>query len=186
MICYENLDERTRQLMLRELEMDLAGNRLYLSPRLNERGRRDYPSLLRKAIINYDDGWLADQIRGNRLLMGYEQRRLVKGGFTRARVPYTAADTLAEGEFNRFFMRGLCARALEAGLDEVQIYRGKKVSKPRPESETLMGTNRRARELLNDLRANPGTETGLGVPPGPNSGLTVRLAEMTTIAKAAS
>jgi len=59
-MIYENLDKRTRQLMLRELEMDLDNGRLYLSPRLNERGRRRYPLLLRQAIISYDDVWLAN------------------------------------------------------------------------------------------------------------------------------
>ncbi len=186
MIRHKDLDERTRQFMLRELEMDLADDRLYLSPRLNERGRRSYPSLLRQAIISHDDAWLADQISSNRLLKAYEQRRLVKGGYTKASVPRSAADTLAEGEFNRFFMRGLCARALEEGLDEVQIYRGKKVTSPRPESEKLLGTTKEARKLLNDLRANPGVEPSLGLPPGPNSGLTVRLAEPITLATAAS
>ncbi len=185
-MIYENLDKRTRRFVLRELEMDLANGRLYLSPRLNYRGRRDYPSLLRRAIISFDDFWLADQIRGERLIRGYEQRRKSKEGYTRARVPHSAAETLAVGEFNRFFIRGLCARALEEGLDEVQFYRARKVRRPRPESDRLIGRKKRAKHLLDDLRSNPGSEPHLGCPAGPNSGLTVRLAEPSTHVKLAS
>jgi len=80
----------------------------------------------------------------------------------------------------------LCARALQEGLDEVQIYRGKKVRSPRPESERLIGTKKKAREPLDDLRANSGREPNLGFPAGPNSGLTVRLVEPPIRVKAAS
>ncbi|HTY22730.1 MAG TPA: hypothetical protein VMC85_06345 [Desulfomonilaceae bacterium] len=175
MIHYENLDKRTREFMLRELDMDLADGTLYLSPRLNKKGRGNYPSLLREAIISHDDVWLADQLRGNKLIKAYEQRRNPGGGYTKSRVPHSAADTLAEGEFNRFFIRGLCARALEEGIKEVQVYRGKAVRNRRPESEALIGTKKKARNLLDDLRANPGAGPVLGLPPGPNSGLTVHI-----------
>ena len=92
-----------------------------------------------------------------------------------ARVPRTAPDTLAEGEFNRFYVRGLCARALEENVTEVQVYRGKSVRNPRPESRAMIGKVLLARDLLEDLRRSQGVEPALGLPTGPNSGLTIRL-----------
>lgn len=37
---FQNLDSVTRDFMKQELESDLVNNKLYISKRLNERGRR--------------------------------------------------------------------------------------------------------------------------------------------------
>ena len=170
-----NLDEKTRKYMLSEIESDIAKGTLYLSPRLSPRGRQDYTELLKQAAIGYDDGWLAGSLRISGCINAEEQRRKPKGGYTIARVPVTAADTLAEGEFNRFYVRGLCLRAMEDGVAEVVVYRAKEVMKPRRESELLIGARLNVSSLLQDIRIHPGVDTALRLPPGPNSGLSVRL-----------
>jgi hypothetical protein len=170
-----NLDERVRKHMLTEIDGDIAGGALYLSPRLSLRGRQDYVELLKQAVAGYDDAWLADALRTNGRINIEEQRRKPKGGYTTARVPVTAPDTLAEGEFNRFYVRGLCLRALEDGTAELIVYRAKEVMTPRHESEAMIGARVDARALLLDVRTHPGVDTALRLPPGPNSGLSVRL-----------
>jgi hypothetical protein len=45
----------------------------------------------------------------------------------------------------------------------------------RAESEQKIGQRIAAEALLRDLRAHPGLDTALGLPPGPNSGLSVHL-----------
>ncbi len=174
---FENLDDRTRRLMLEELEYDLARSTppLYLSPRLNERGRAAYPDLLRAAIRDGNDVSLANALRSEHLFKATEQRKKPKGGYTEAKVPVTAPETLAEGEFNRFYARGLCRRAIEDRIPELVVYRAKEVENPRPESIAMIGTRVNAEALLRDLRAHPGIEPALHLPPGPNSGLSVRL-----------
>lgn len=122
---YENLDGQTRQFMLKEVDLDISHGTLYISSRLNEQGVQNYPSLLRSAIQNNNDEWLAHELRHRGYLKSYEERRKPKGGFTIAQIPVTAPDTLAEGEFNRFYVRGLCARVIEEGTTEVKVYRGK-------------------------------------------------------------
>ncbi len=89
-------------------------------------------------------------------------------------VPITAAETLAEGEFNRFYIRGVCRAVLANEQHEVEVYRAKAVAQPRPESQAKIGTRVNAATLLDDLRHNVGVDTALGVPAGPNSGLSVR------------
>ena len=172
---YENLDESTRSFMLSEVDSDLSHENLYMSPRLNELGEHNYVSLLKEAIECYDDAWLAHQLRGQGYMKDYEQRRKRGGGFTSAKVPVNAPDTLSEGEFNRYYVRGLCVRVIEEGMNQVEVYRGKPVSQPRPESEALLGKRLAAEVLLEDLRKSKGIEPALGLPPGPNSGLTVRM-----------
>ena len=170
-----NLDGRTRELMLEEIEADIANGRLYISPRLSSRGQADYPSLLKEATMSHDASWLAGQLYANSRMNTEEQRRKSSGGFTTARVPHNAPDMLAEGEFNRFYMRGLCLRALEEGKSDLLVYRAIRVANPRPESEAKIGSHVDARTLLEDLRKNVGIDTTLKLPPGPNSGLSVRL-----------
>ena len=172
---YENLDENTRSFMLSEVDLDLSHEKLYMSPRLNEPGEQNYVSLLKEAIEHHDDAWLAQQLRSRGYMKDREQRRKRGGGLTTAKVPVTAPDTLSEGEFNRYYARGLCVRVIEEGMDQVEVYRGKPVSQPRPESEAMLGKKLFAAALLEDLRKSVGVEPALGLPRGPNSGVTVRM-----------
>ena len=180
---YENLDVSTRSFMLSEVDLDLSHEKLYISPRLNELGAQNYVSRLKEAIEHHDDAWLAQQLRSRGYLKDSEQRKNQDGGSTAVRVPKTAPDTLSEGEFNRYYARGLCVRAIDEGIDQVEIYRGKPVSPSRPESEALLGKRVSAEALLKDLRESIGVEPALGLPPGPNSGLTVRMEKLEGITK---
>ena len=62
----ENLDDRTRQLMLDELEYDIAHNQLHISPFLSGQGQRDYLELIREAIRSGTDQTLAENLRLHR------------------------------------------------------------------------------------------------------------------------
>lgn len=170
---YRNLDQRTRSLAIQELASDCAGKSIYICPRLTQLGVQSWPSLLEKALTSHDDEWLANSIRQNGILNSHEQRKKPNGGFTTAKVPVTAAQTLSEGEFNRYYVRGLCLRAIEDNLAHVEVYRARHSDNPRPESQAIIGKRFNPSTLLNDLRNSPGVEPTLGVPPGPNSGLSV-------------
>lgn len=172
---YENLDKNTRSFMLSEVDLDVSRQKLYMSNRLNELGKRNYVYLLKEAVEHHNDAWLAYQLRSRGYMTDYEQRRTRGGSFTSVRVPVNAPDTLSEGEFNRYYARGLCVRVIEEGRDQVEVYRGKSASRPRLESEAMLGRRLSAEALLKDLRASIGVEPALGLPPGPNSGLTVRM-----------
>ena len=175
-LYYYNLDERTRQLMMEEMEYDITHNQLHISPFLSGQGQRDYPNLLREAIQSGSDETLAENLRGHRrLFRALPRRNKQKDGYGIAAVPRNAADIVAEGEFNRFYIRALARRAIEGGIPELVVYRAKKARTPRVESETLVETAIPAKDLLDDLRSHPDQPPTLGVPGGPNSGLSVRL-----------
>lgn len=172
---YSNLDARTREIMLEEIEHDVANGRLYISRRLTPAGERAWEGLLRDAVRSGSDETLAKALQRHGYLLSYEERH-TRGGPSLVRVPHNAAEVLAEGEFNRFYCRALCRRATatdDEGL--VQVYRAKVVSHPRPESEQKLGLLVSAERLLADLRAHPGVDTALGIPAGPGSGLSVAL-----------
>jgi hypothetical protein len=171
---YFNLDARVRQLMLQEIAADEAANIIYLSSYLSDTGRRDWPVLLNDAAKSGTDATFAVELKRNGRLNETAQRRKPTGGFTTYRVPVTANETLAEGEFNRFYIRGLCLRAIEDKLPYVEFYRAKEVENPRSESQAKLGMHVDPALVLADLRAHVGVETSSGFP-GPNSGLSVKL-----------
>ncbi len=174
---FENLDQTTRHYMFEEAEQDIQAGTLYVSARLTLLGRQEYPNLLVQAVTEHDDAWLSTELRRNGHMAQHEKRKRPKtGGFSQVKVPVTAADTLSEGEFNRYYVRGLCRRAIDEDIAHVEVYRGKSVTNPRPQSELMLGHRISPKELLEDLRQSAGVEPALGLPPGPNSGLTVRLA----------
>jgi hypothetical protein len=171
---YRDLDQKTRALMLDEFRNDEVAGRLYLSERLTPHGRARWRAVLKEALVAGDDETLGAMLRAEQVLEVWEVAHR-NGRPYRKSVPQNAAETLAEGEFNRFYCRAICLRALSESAGLVEVYRAKVVTQPRSKSERLVGTHIDAQRLLDDLRRNIGIDTALGVPAGPNSGLCVRL-----------
>jgi hypothetical protein len=170
---FPQLDPVTRKFMLEEIDRDSVSG-IYLSPRLNPEGQSRWIALLRESAEKYDEVWLAKAIRQGLLLKDTEIRANPRGGAPiTAKIPVTAAETLAEGEFNRFYIRAICRLAMSKGQQTVVIFRAKEVESPREQSEAQIGQTRTAAALLADLQTNQ-VDTALGLPPGPNSGLSVR------------
>ena len=172
-IRYENLDSVTRGYMLEEIQ--LGGH--YESPRLTQEGLSAWPELMLQAAQGHDDDWLAQQLLSKGYLRSEES--YTRDGVTRSgriNQPH-AAQQLGEGEFNRYYIRGLCRRAESEGKNKLIIYRGKEVNNPRPESEEKIGSAVSTEMLLSTLRKNDFVtiEDAIGIPGGPNSGLTCRL-----------
>ncbi len=122
-----NLDAETRNFMLNEIDLDREANKIYFSNRLSEFGRSNYLSLLKEAAQSQNDNWLAQQLRLGGRISQTEERKKPKGGTAIVSVPVTASETLAEGEFNRFFIRGVCRRAIANNEEDVIVYRAKQV-----------------------------------------------------------
>jgi hypothetical protein len=171
-----NLDQRIRDLMIAEIDFDIAQNTLYISSRLSAVGVTDYPDLLNYAARLADDTGLASQLaQHSRINPTYQRRNPKTGGYTTDTMNRDAHETLAEGEFNRFYIRALCRRAIDDRIQSLIICRVKLVANPRPGSVAREGASVDPKNLLADLRANPGVETALQIPGGPNSGLSARL-----------
>lgn len=172
---FESLDETTRRYMAQELSRDLVHGTVYLSPRLTAHGRAAYPALLEEALHWHSIHWLADALRFGDYLSAYEERRGGDEDPIQTRVPVTAAEMLATDEFNRYYMCGVCLRALAESNGVVEVYRGRDSAEPRPASQAMIGRQLSAAALLDDLRDWPERAPSLGLPTGYNSGLSVRL-----------
>ncbi|MBW9232142.1 hypothetical protein [Leptospira santarosai] len=171
---FKNLDAATRAEMRKEIQSDIDSKKIYISPRLNSTGVTKYPELLIESAENYDEVWLAKQIKSLNLLNLTEIKKTPKGGTTTASIPVIANETLAEGEFNRYYARALCLIASSIS-GTVKVYRAKQVLNARSESEQRIGQTFDPNLLLNDLRNSIGVDTALKLPSGPNSGLSIYL-----------
>lgn len=170
MFRFENLDETTRRYMLLEVEQAIKSSQLHLSQRFTAQGREQYPGLLREAVRMGSEDSLTVALQEQQCFAEREPY----GAGTR-RVPANAARTFAEGEFNAFYMRGVCHRAIQEGC-LVEVYRAKSVATARLSSRLNEGQRHDPKRALLLLRHSPnGQHRGPGVPAGSNSGLSLRL-----------
>jgi hypothetical protein len=170
---YQNLDPTTRRYAIAEFDHDIATGALHVSERLRPEAVAQYQRLLNEAIRYYDDRWLEEH--ASDLLVESESRRTRDGGTTTAKVPQMAARLLAEGDFNRYYMRGVALRAIEEGRQVLEVYRARLSLEPRPESAALEGSRVPASEVLAHLRGPLSVDQKVAPLGRTNSGLSVRL-----------
>jgi hypothetical protein len=161
--------------MVDEITMDEQRGKISLSVWLQQRAQGNWPDALRDAAKVGNDDTLAAFIQQAQMLVDRIQKQKPKGGYTFARLPHNAHQVLAEIEFNNYFCRGLSQYAIQSGIERLQVYRAKAVAQPRPESESKIGLLVDPNIILTDLRASVGFETALGIPPGPGTGITLRI-----------
>lgn len=156
---FHNLDNGTRQLMAQELARDIDDNNVYLSSRLTDYGKNRWTDILRGVFAIGSTYLLADCLSENGALDTDET--YTRAGQTKRRaMPKNAAETLAHGEFNRYYMRALCLRALADPYRSLalEVCRVKRVQSPREDSQARIGTQVDPAEMLAYLRQMPGRE----------------------------
>jgi hypothetical protein len=134
---FVDLDGFTRRLMVEELDCDPDGPTMSVC--FTPRGRADYPRLLREAMLRGDaESLIADLQQLDRM----------------APTPVNAAERFGGTEFNRYYARAICRRALIHGSTAVVVYRARHSASPRARSEDLVGGMLPATTVLDDLRTN--------------------------------
>ena len=173
MFQLENLSSTIRSMMMTEVESDQTVLSEYYGRRLTSKGIADWQILFRNAVVSGNPESLAYDLRSNNRLKNQESRT-TGGQTTFVDVPWNAADILAQGEFNRYYIRAVCQFAVNNNLPYVEVYRARDSENPRVESERMIGNRIDPKILLDDIKTHPGAETNLGIPLV-NSGLSVRL-----------
>lgn len=172
MFKFENLDNAIRSLMLQAIEEAESTGNIYYSTRFNQYGTKQWLPLLKQAAQQFNEHWLAYQLESNNLMKDFEGAGTASGGYTTKYVPHTAAETMAEGQFNRFYILGLCKHARAEGITYLEIYRAKERFDPRPESQALIGTRLSVDEIESQLKETKASFRSQLVKP--NSGLCVK------------
>jgi len=173
MFQFANLDDVTRRFMVEAIEEASTTGNIYFSTRFNPAGRQIWVELLIEAAINFNEHWLAFQIESRNLMNGLEVARRPTGGYTIRHVPQDASRVFAEGQFNRFYILGLCKRAVSEGISSLEIYRAKHTENPRIESQILIGKSLTIGEIQRQLEQVSNSFNSDLV--RPNSGLSVKL-----------
>ena len=178
MFDFTNLDEKTRSYMLRAIEQAEHEEQINYSPRLNAQGKEQWLDLLEQAARAHDEHWLAYELEANRLIKGFEVSERPVGSYSVKHVPRTAALTMAEGQFNRFYMLGLCGRARDEGITHLEVYRAKQSARPRRESQALVGIRLPVEVVEPQLRDDVASQKSLLIQP--NSGISLRIPDRKT------
>jgi len=162
--------ENVREFMLQELELDITKDKICFSPILRKDSHQKYIDLLKTHILSGSPNTLASEIQSNQCMCIREPYRTKSRKLKDRLVPITAHQTLAEDDFNRFYMRGICLKALEIEK-KIVVYRTKPVKYPRIEIFNLIGDLPDPSEFIEGWRAFPNSETLFEL----NSGLSVRI-----------
>ena len=161
--------------MVDEVDLDVADGTLFLNAMLTPQGMADWPVLLRLACERGNDVELAYELRSNQRMEQEWRRAKVNGGEYNVAVSNSAMAKIADSEFNNFYVRGLCLRALKDGRSGLLVYRAARVETPRPGSNAMIGSMVAPGLLLDRMRKLKSLEPALGLPPKPNSGLSLTL-----------
>ena len=173
-LMLENLDSGTRRYMLDEFEADLTAGTLYRSPQLTEAGAHRYEGLLRSTLTSGTDETFAQALSvANAVLPPGRWQHSKDIGAGNATMAATVL--LAEREFHRFYLRGLCRRALDEGVDTLIIYRARPADPGRASSDAMVGVRMSVLSLLEDLRGTFRSLPPHGLPQCRDPGLSVRL-----------
>src|SRR5882757_7993565 len=138
--------------MLEEIERDELAETLYRSPWLTQGGQGDWAEILKEAAANGTHDTLAAQLRLRGRIVARAQRRKPNSQqMTWYTLGSNAPDVIA-CEFNVFYCRGLCRRAVVEDLDRLEVYRARVSAQPRRESEMKLGLLVEPEVILIDLR----------------------------------
>lgn len=124
MLALDDLDEVTREHMLREFVAEQAAPDPYVPFRLTPDGADIWPTLMEEAIQTGSDESLHLALRNAPGLFASHEP-WVRNGVTRMRAvnQNQASEMLATSEFNTWYVRGLSARLLEENVPYVEVYR---------------------------------------------------------------
>lgn len=121
---FEELDPETRRYMVEEFD-DEQGLDGHFEPgaEMSPLGKAQLVGAVREALLNGDDVSLADALRDPNF---WERTRTYRRGeksVTQRLNPDFCAEQLARCEFNTWYVRGLCRKLIDEGVQLVEIYR---------------------------------------------------------------
>lgn len=171
-MSYVDMSDAIRKLMIEEVAYD--GDGLYSGSYITDAGKLAWKDMLIEACNSGSDETLAAALTRGRYINAFISRR-TKNGVTQVRVPYTAANTVGESNFSRFYLRALSRFAIENDIPFLVGYRAMAVENSRPGSEEKIGMHFDPKLILEDLRATMDGQPEHGMPPGVGSGILARL-----------
>ena len=94
---FQNLTIPIREKMISEINSDIQNHKLYISTRLNEEGKLNFPDLLKKSALNETEKELSENLQEF-----FNLKEEVNGKLKK--VPSNASVLLSQSEFDRFYI----------------------------------------------------------------------------------
>jgi hypothetical protein len=173
MFKFENLNSDTREYIVEAITEAEKSFNLYYGPHLKETAKGEFAALLKEAAAAHDEQWLTSQLHALDMMNKIEKHRTKAGKEVTQKMPPEAAENLAAGQFNRFYMLGLCIWAQYNDIPQLQVYRAKELPNPKPEAEYLVGKTIPVDDIEAQLKGRDQSLYSLLA--DPNSGLSLRL-----------
>lgn len=168
---YEELDDITRQYMLKEFEIELNSELAYVSKALSEIGKGQFPDLMKEAIMKGDENTLYNSIAIEKYWEPTEIYNTKTGPKERKRNIEQSATRLATSEFSTFYVKGLAKKLLDEGEVYCEIYRGAQAKWEPGECAEHEGQTIELQTIYNNHRKKywpePGDKGLFAIPFGP-------------------
>jgi hypothetical protein len=155
MFSFEELDDMTRRSMLEEFRAEQASSSPppFRPANLTPEGGAVFAEIMQRALLGGDEQTLAYELAQpsywNTVTMAMRKGKLVP-------VHHKVSDlarTLADNEFNTWYVRGLSRRLMDEGVEECEVYRAGPAYQRRVECTDLEGRRFSVREIYAGHRA---------------------------------
>jgi hypothetical protein len=155
MFSFEELDNMTRRCMLEEFRAEQSSSSPppFRPTNLTPEGGAVFTEIMERALLGGDEQTLAHDLAQpsywNTVTMEMRKGKLVP---VRHKVS-DLARRFADTDFNTWYVRGLCKRLLDEGLEECEVYRAGPAYQRRVECIALEGRRFPVREIYAGHRA---------------------------------
>lgn len=149
-MTYEDLDEATRLYMVQEIEADVDQDALRSPSGYFTSENATYSGFLIKAAKSGTDESLANDIHLR--IAGRTKPASFRNGKATPGISLLGARKIAEWDFNRFYMRGVCCRAIADNIGSVFVYHAHKNVELSAAAQKLIGQSLDPQKALDDLR----------------------------------
>ena len=141
MYYFPNLDNKTRLIMISELERDIKNGLFYESSSMKSEYIGSYKLLLKKYFeVGHVEG----------LEKALTPSFFKAKGKSGRKIPSNIAQIIAFSDFNRYYVRTILIRAIDEGKS-VSIYRAKQSLNERAESKALINKCYREKQTLEQM-----------------------------------
>lgn len=172
---FEELDDKTRECMLREFEDEESGGCPYRSKYLSPIGKKVFHDLMRTAIKGGDEKTLWQSL-SKQSYWNTTMPASTKSGYKRIDLK-SASKRLSLTEFNTWYTRGFARRLMEEKEEQCQVYRAETAPRQRQECTMYEGMLFNVKKIYDGHRKKYHPKiniTAFSIPTGPNCHHTIR------------
>lgn len=177
MMQYDELDSVTREWMLKEFRIEQEETNPYRSKEMTGLGKSKFTEIIEEAILEGNEVSLAADLVNTKFWQPYTNYS-VKGKIRKRKVnPLDSSKRFALTEFNTWYVRGLCRKLMEEGVESCEVYRAAYASEPRPDCQDHDGKTFKVLDVYKGHRARYWpivNKTAFSIPIGPNCHHTIR------------